>query len=277
MNRKIRGLATIGVIAATLAASPSLAGSPQTPASWTGFYIGANVGYGWGREDMPPSPNDPAAAARFLPLNGGPPPSLGLNNSGALGGIQFGYNFQFNQRWLTGLETDFDWSGLKGSARGVATLSSSPSAATLDEQVKSFGTVRARLGYLPTANLLTYITGGFAYGNVESSGSYGQTNSNGIGSGVTFMGYSAICAGGSTCFSGTSSSMTTGWTAGAGFEYAILENISLRAEYLYVSLGGKPLNEFALTPAAGNLPASFSYTSDRTNFNVVRLGLNYRC
>jgi outer membrane immunogenic protein len=85
------------------------------------------------------------------------------------------------------------------------------------------------------------------------------------------------CAGiGTTCFSGSKSSFATGWTAGAGFEYAVSKNISLKAEYMYVSLGTSALTERAL--ALGGGPATTLSTfnvSGRTTFNIARLGVNY--
>ena len=50
-----------------------------------------------------------------------------------------------------------------------------PFANTVEEKVKWLGTARARLGYLPTPNLLTFVNGGFAYGEVERSGAYALT------------------------------------------------------------------------------------------------------
>jgi opacity protein-like surface antigen len=77
---------------------------------------------------------------------------------------------------------------------------------------------------------------------------------------------------------GSSSRTATGWTAGAGFEYAPWNNnISIKGEYLYVSLGGGD----AVNVVAQNSPttpnaSSFTVAYGRTNFNVVRLGLNYK-
>jgi outer membrane immunogenic protein len=249
-----------------------------SPYNWTGFYLGANVGGGWGNRNVNFSANDPAAAAVFDPAVGGAPPSTSFKSSGALGGLQFGYNWQFNRNWLVGMETDFDWSGVKGSGSSTGAFQGAvPFTATEDERIKWFGTVRARLGYLPMDTVLTYITGGFAYGRVDRSGSY-VNNSTLAGFASGPVGGSGVaCAATATCFSGSSSSVNTGWTVGAGFEYAILKNITLKAEYMYVSLGNKSLTETALVTGGGGVaPASFNVNYGNSNFNVARVGLNYR-
>ena len=255
--------------------------------SWTGFYIGVNAGGGWGSRGVGYSPNDPNTSMLFTPVslplpNGGAPPSTSFTSSGSLGGLQLGYNWQFNRNWLTGIETDFDWSGIKGSGSSTGTvhgafpgLGANPFTATVDEHIKWFGTVRARLGYLPTDNLLAYVTGGFAYGRVEHTGSYVNSSTTGFGI-LPVGGFSFFCAVGATCFAGSSSSVATGWTAGGGVEYALWKNLTLKAEYLYVSMDSKSVAETALAVnAPGDKPSSFNANYNRTSFNVARIGLNY--
>jgi len=110
--------------------------------NWTGFYIGANLGYGWSR-----SSDD-----------------LGLlgDANGIIGGGQIGYNWQMNNIVL-GVEADFQGSGQKASATGAI-----PGASvTISERIRYFGTVRARVGYAFDRTLV-YVTGGWAYTNVAS-------------------------------------------------------------------------------------------------------------
>jgi len=244
--------------------------------NWTGFYIGVNGGGGWGSRSVSFSPNDPMTTAFFTTLTGAPP-STSFTSSGALGGFQLGYDWQFNRNWLVGLETDFDWSGINGSGSSQGSVTGIyPFTSTIDEHIKWFGTLRVRLGYFPMDNLLTYVTGGFAYGRVEHSGSY--VNNAIFGYALPSSGgYSFDCFSSSTCFAGASSSVATGWTAGAGLEYALLKNLSLKAEYLYVSLEDKSLTETALKVlVAGTSPLSFNVNYDRTSISVARIGLNYR-
>ncbi len=264
-----------GVLAGEVASRMPVNAPIANAYNWTGFYLGANVGGGWDTRSVNFSANDPAAAALFA-ANGRPSPAS-FKSSGVLGGAQFGYNWQVNRRWLVGIETDFDWSGMKGSSSSAGIINVGPTAfsATVDEQIKWFGTVRARLGYLPADNLLTYVTGGFAYGQVEHSGRYSASGGVGFGAG----GFSISCVvGAATCLTGASNGTSIGWTAGAGLEYAVWKNVTFKVEYLYVNLGSRSVTETTL--AIDNLfpgtPGSFNANYSDTSFNVARIGLNYR-
>ncbi|WP_029005647.1 outer membrane protein [Azorhizobium doebereinerae] len=203
-----------GVLASALLAAPAMAADlarAPTPApaivtaappafSWTGFYIGANAGYAWGS-------GTGAADAN------------GLNPDGWLGGGQVGYNYQFQNNMLVGLEADVQGSDI-GSSNGA-----------LSSKLDYFGTVRARLGYA-FDRVLPYVTGGFAWGNNKIS-TPGISESNTL----------------------------TGWTAGAGVEYALTNNWTARAEYLYTDLGKGNYNAIG---EAG------------VNASTARLGVNYK-
>jgi len=275
----IAAIAAVGVSniasAADLPAKAPIYKAPVAVApDWTGFYVGGNIGGGWGNRSVDYSPNDPASVSLFSAAVQGGPPSASFTSSGVLGGLQLGYNHQFNRSWLIGIETDFDWSGIKGSGTtaGISGVIG-PFSNTVDEHIKWFGTVRARLGYLPTPNLLAYATGGFAYGKVERTGSYDM----GPGGGVASIGgFSAVCVPNATCFLGSSSRVAAGWTVGGGLEYAAWQKWTLKAEYLYVSLDAKSITESAVTFLGGTAPSSFDATYSRANFNVARVGVNYR-
>lgn len=240
-----------------------------TPYNWTGFYVGGNVGGGWGTRDLNYTANDPATAILLNPVSGGMPTVTSFRSSGVLGGFQLGYNWQLAPTWLVGLETDFDWSGMKGggSSSGLFVTIRSYTTA-VDEHTKWFGTVRARLGYLPAPNLLAFVTGGFAYGRVDHSGTYNTVSGFSIPIDPKRLG----CQPNSPCLSGLSSGVATGWTLGGGLEFAVTRNWTLKAEYLYVSLSDKSLTEMA-TNGGGS---SFNVNYSRTNFNVARVGVNYR-
>jgi|SRR5215470_9284760 len=100
--------------AADLPRKAPIAPAPVVP-SWTGFYVGANLGYGWtGDRSTVISGNDPDAEL-FLTTarpSAQPPP---LNSNGLIGGLQLGYNYQFAPSWLVGIETDFQGSDLNDS------------------------------------------------------------------------------------------------------------------------------------------------------------------
>lgn len=129
--------------------------------NWTGFYVGANIGYGWGRV------SDDAGATS--------------NMNGVIGGGQIGYNWQMNNLVL-GLETDFQGSGQKNSGTGF--IGATP--VTVTDRIRYFGTVRGRLGYAFDRTLL-YVTGGYAYTNVsvDLTTPSGTASSNTTKSGAT--------------------------------------------------------------------------------------------
>jgi outer membrane immunogenic protein len=279
------GLGTVTAIALAIAATGSTQAADmalKAPIAsiynWTGFYLGANIGGGWGNRGVGYAANDPASAALFAPgVASGFPPSASFTSSGAVGGVQFGYNWQVSPKWVVGVETDFNGSDIKGSGATSPLLLAPLFSATADEHIRWFGTVRGRLGFVPTDRLLAYVTGGFAYGRVEHSASY--INNSAIPFGIVGGAFSFTCNAAATCFTGSSNSLNTGWTAGAGFEYALLNNLTLKAEYLYVDLGSNAVTETALV-RNGNAPAtalsSFNAGYSRTNLNVARVGLNYR-
>lgn len=272
--------------------APAYTPPPSAVYNWTGFYVGANFGGGWGSRDVDYSPNDAATVGLFGPVapagpgyagdQAGAPPPTSLHSSGLLGGLQLGYNWQFHRNWLIGLEADFNWSDMDGSAPsgGVASPGAVgiPFTNTVDERIKWFGTVRARLGYLPTDNLLAYITGGVAYGKVEHRGNYVNNDTTFSMFGVSSDFFSFSCAPGRTCFAGSSSHTAAGWTVGGGLEYALWRNVTVKAEYIFVSLDSDSVTETALAvdDPQSDKPASFNANFGRTNINVVRVGLNYR-
>ncbi len=244
--------------------------------SWTGFYVGAHAGYGWRNPTVAFTANDPAAFAVSCCVSPG-----SFNGDGALGGFQAGYNWQFNQSWLIGAEADFAWSSMGGQATStflMQPLFFPPGTSTFraSEDVKWFGTVRGRLGWLPTSQLLIYGTAGFAYGRVDEDVVLnGQAGSNFVQSG--FVHNCGNPAAAPRCYVGSSSRIATGWAAGAGLEHALGNNVSIKAEYLYVNLGNVATNA-AVSPllvGANQTAASFA-ASHREDFHVARVGVNYR-
>ncbi|CAA0095464.1 Uncharacterised protein [Starkeya nomas] len=198
----LAGLGMAALLAAPAAAADLGYRAPAAPAAyapapvftWTGFYIGANAGYGWGEADFSP------------------------DIDGFIGGLQAGYNWQGAGPLVLGVETDIQYADV------------SSSVFTLDY----FGTLRARLGFAVDQFLL-YGTGGLAYGR----GTY------------EVIGLS-------------NDKNHIGWTVGAGAEYAIDNNWSVKGEYLYVDLGEENYATFGGRRDVG------------MTTNIVRAGVNYR-
>lgn len=237
---------------------------PPPPPSWTGYYVGVNLGYSWGR-----SSSDYFTTS----TNGSEATSDSVNINGVIGGGQIGYNYQFSPNYVAGLEADIQGSGERGS--GNPLICQNPLACdfgnindSYTEKLEWFGTVRGRLGYLTTPNVLVYATGGFAYGELRRDDNY-------IYSGFLFCNSPPAGAGACTPQSGSASAIKPGWTAGAGAEMKLWGNWSGRIEYLYMELEGLGTSTFTLT--SGNpTPIFLTTTSHAFTDNILRVGLDYQ-
>jgi outer membrane immunogenic protein len=271
------------ILAADLAVKAPPAPTPTAP-SWTGFYIGVEAGYGWNNNSVNLTPNDPVSTALLSGMLGpvGEQPvvsSYKLQPNGAVGGIEAGYNWQAGPNWLWGVETDFSFTGLNGSATGTSELGGlAPvftQASSVQQNTDWYGTVRGRLGWLATPNLLIFGTGGFAYGRVADLATYGF---NGATTGTMFGpiagGFAAVCFSNNVpCFFGSSTQTQTGWTAGGGAEWRFSQYVSLKAEYQVVDLGTQTVRVTAGN-GLGFIPSSFN-AAFRDEIQVVRVGLNW--
>ncbi|MEH2498087.1 outer membrane immunogenic protein [Bradyrhizobium sp. AZCC 1678] len=192
---------TVSASAADLAARPYTKAPAPIAAvyNWTGFYIGADVGYGWGR-----STGTLTNAAGFFPV------PYSLDPSGLIGGGFVGYNWQVSNVVL-GIEADWQAADLNESGNfllgGVPTY-------TIGTKVKDYGSVRGRLGFA-FDRWMVFGTAGAAWGRWDTS-------------------YALI---GGVPFVTASTSSNVGWTAGAGVEYAFTNNWLGRVEYRYTDLG----------------------------------------
>lgn len=280
MKKAIFKIAIFGIALAALIGRPVFAAAPTPmPYSWTGFYTGIGFGAGWSGQAVNFSPNDPAAAlllgGGFL---GGEQPVAGgyrVSQSGAVGGFAAGYSWLAGSNWLWGLETDFSFSGMSGRATGPASFVQNPStqSTAAAQSTDWYGTVRARAGWLATPNLLLFGTGGFAYGRTNASATYTDSGIN-FGASVHALS-SFLCTSDITCFAGSTSAVRTGWTAGGGVEWLLDRHWSAKIEYQFVDLGTQTVRVTALVPVTGDPTSSFN-AAIRDQFNVVRVGLNYR-
>ena len=133
-------------------APPSSVYAPYMPSfSWTGFYVGGNLGWGWTRGD-----GDIAF--------GGPVGTFDGSGNGFLGGAQVGYNWQM-ENWVFGLEADIQGSAAKGDVNGTA------GGVTFSGTAKTpwFATARGRIGYAFGRSMI-YGTGGVVYGRSTLDG-----------------------------------------------------------------------------------------------------------
>jgi outer membrane immunogenic protein len=240
--------------------------------SWTGFYAGMNGGYGWGDPSHGVAADNDAANL-FIRTHGVPNGTVDV--SGAVAGGQIGYNWQVRPNWLAGVEADLNWANMRGSSSTIGSAAFGDSINhTFTNGLDWFGTVRGRIGFLPTQNLLMYATGGLAYGRTHVS----EATTNLTFTGVYFQGVhpdgsTLFCIGGN-CVSGSGSQTSVGWTAGGGLEYAIWKNITVKAEYLYMDLGYQTIHPSSQS-FNGSTPSSIAVTFHDA-YNIVRAGINFR-
>jgi len=247
----LAGVAIAGLVAGASAASaadlPVRSAPPPAPMiaaipifTWTGFYVGAQVGYAWGdnnNDNIPGGAFVATPAGTLVPFDGG----FGGDNDGFLAGVHAGYNYQFGS-FVVGLEGDIegvfggddnDFNGVLfdrfGNLADVAF-----SANSLDWQ----GSIRGRVGFAFDRALI-YATGGFAFGGVSGGFSQGLLDNN--------------------------DDTLTGWTLGAGVEYAITNNLTTRVEYRYTNFSGNDSVFNNVNFGGGDL-----------DFHTVRVGLSYK-
>src|SRR6185295_3830817 len=150
---------------------------------------------------------------------------------------------------VAGIEADIQYSDVHGDI----TFPTGNTATTgfASRKLQWFGTVRPRLGFLPMDRLLVYATGGLAYGQTKATANFPMAGSGTVttssGDGTTLG-----CTSPSVCMAGSTTRTSVGWTAGGGFEYAVWNNISVKAEYLYVKLQGQDVLMTIVPPNTGN-------------------------
>lgn len=190
---------------------------------WNGGYVGVQGGYGWGTSD--------------IELAGLPAAGSFAKTSGWLAGLYAGYNYQFDNAMVLGLEGDLAWSNIGGwgDATGIGVGPGNGVSYQLDWQ----GAVRARVG-LGADRFMPYLAGGVAFAGAQA------TPHNAFIPRDTHRGN------------------LVGWTVGVGVEFALSDAFVARAEYRYSDFGA-----FDFTDVGVDGKYSFK-ASD------VRLGLSYK-
>jgi outer membrane immunogenic protein len=202
--------------AADVPTEPVYKGPVVLPAyNWTGFYIGANGGYGWGQQDP-----WGVLTNRFDTFS---VPFSGWTLGGTAGAqIQSGHV-------VLGVEADVDWAKITGAAKAVPTIAGIPipaGTATLATSINNLSTGRFRVGYALDSWLL-YTTAGLVLADAN-------TNVSTVGGAAcTTAILSAICSG---------TNYRIGATAGVGVEYGFTPNVSAKVEYLYITAASLELS-----------------------------------
>jgi outer membrane immunogenic protein len=264
--RRFRGVAAV----ALTIASPLIAHAADLqswaagqflppPFTWTGSYVGLNVGGVWGSGSRSTTLYD----AGFPLLSNDYPNTLGAGASGWLAGGQAGLNWQSGGA-VFGLETDIDWTSMNktfsfASAPLTNYLPGDIVNVNASARLNWLGTTRARIGFVATPDyrLMFYGTGGFAYG-----GGNGYLN--------VFDNLAGLY------WHGAPSSTRVGWSIGAGVEYAITDNITVRGEYLYYDLGSSRVVTIPNLAASALFPGVYATARYNYDGSVFRVGMNVK-
>lgn len=211
--------------------------------SWTGFYAGVSGGLGGGQA---PIRMDIATGGVVVARD-----RYSDRSTGVLLGGQIGFNYQFANRFVAGLEADWSWANIDGRRKAAVSYVAPPRVETNDAfaRTEQLGTLRARFGYA-SGRFLPFFTAGLAWGGLKQSFNIADTT-----------GYVAT---------GGGSSVRMGWTLGAGFEYALGDALSFKTEYLFIQLPG--FSTLVRDNAGFVNPTSLG----RSSGHLVRAGLNYR-
>jgi outer membrane immunogenic protein len=249
---------------------------------WTGFYVGATLGGGWTDSNVTETVGTTFCNPTVLGCAAGPaasnalaaaiPRTFGTSHAGAIGGGEFGFNWQSGP-FVLGFEADISGSTISGSslvsgASGVAGFPANIVAVSgsANQKVDYLGTVRGRAGFLVAPPLLAYVTGGLAYGGASSN----TTLSEQIAGPCPCGAFPSVA--------GSTSTARAGWTVGGGLEYMFLPHWTVKAEYLYYDLGNVT---YALPPivqtTATGTPFFGATSASHVAFtgNVARAGVNF--
>ena len=231
--------------------------------SWTGFYIGGNVGAGWGTTET--SVNVGAAAAPFLAAV---PATLAFQLplssqtvNGFLGGGQIGWNWQTGV-FVFGVEGDVEWENLKGSAPCLFILQCNVNHTWQAD-------ITGRLGVVAFDRALIYLKGGAVW----QHSNYSAGNS----IAVTAPGFAATASA-----NASASDTRLGVLLGTGLEYGFLPNWSAKIEYNFEDFGSRTLN-FPLAVSACATPGGCAAiptinvpTTVKDFDHIIKAGVNYR-
>jgi outer membrane immunogenic protein len=240
---------TIGTAIAALVSSSALAAdiplkAPQQQpiVSWTGCYLGANVGAGWAHKEF----KDPVLAAPAVADYGH------ANGSGPLAGGQVGCDYQWN-RLVLGVRGSYDWSSI--DTRN--TMAPSRPDLNMHLRMRDLAAVTGRLGFTWSPNVLVYADGGAVWSREREDVFF------------TAPGIRAESA----------RFTANGWTVGGGMEVMLASNFSFFAEFNHMDFGTSRACH-TLAPGIGFIGtpcANGGNTIDtKQTVNAVTVGLNYR-
>src|SRR6476661_2813328 len=233
--------ATIASAADLPRKAPAYVPPPPPPPTWTGCYIGANIGWIGGHVTSDFNGGNNFFSNNFNNNNS--------NNSGFAGGGQIGCDYQWAGGWVIGFRNMFDGTSLRRD-RDLGFINNSFTDVQLHTRVNWFDTLTGRVGYSFAPNWLLYGQGGGAWANAEANLTLGNFASSG------------------------QSRTRSGWTAGGGVEWMFAPHWSAFLEGNYMDFGHKTVNLINSDPTGiCGLGCNFNPKFTAT---TVLVGVNYR-
>ena len=249
----VLGTAVAGAADMPVKAPPPMLPPPVPVFSWTGFYVGGNIGGAWGNNRW----TDTLFGTNFNNNNNN------NNNGRFIGGGQIGGNYQIGQ-FVIGGEWDFDWAGNNNNnANNVGVFIPGVGNIIVNNNNNNnnwITTVAARFGWAVDHWLFYGKAGG---GWVAHNNNFTITN---LTTGVSFT-----CANNFNGFNNNCGNNNNGgWLVGAGLEYAFANNWTVKLEYDYLGLGNR-----SFVIPAGTVLAGDTFTTNNRNVQMVKVGFNY--
>ena len=221
--------------------------------SWTGCYIGGNIGWGRGRDTVAiPNLGETTGVPE---LAGVSLPSVTGNTSGVVGGGQIGCNYQFAPNWVIGIEGDGEAANIKGDVTDSVSftnpLTNLPETVTgaAHAQTDWIASVTGRLGWT-WERVMLYAKGGGAWAGDKYSADLPAFNEH-IETSVS----------------------RPGWTVGGGLEWAFWDNWSAKVEYDYYDFSTRNLS---LPGTIAGIPEVVPGVNIKETIQTVKFGINYR-
>jgi len=226
---------------------------PILPFTWTGCYIGGNIG--WGRGGDTVSAPNLAATTGVPELSGVSLPSVTGDTKGVLGGGQVGCNYQFAPNWLIGIEGDGEAANIKGDVTDSVSftnpLTGLPETVTgtANAQTDWLASVTGRLGWT-WDRVMLYAKGGGAWVGNKYSADLPAFNEH-VQTSVT----------------------QPGWTVGGGVEWAFWDHWSAKVEYDYYNFSTANLS---LPGTIAGISEVVPGVNVKQTIQTVKFGINYR-
>lgn len=232
----------VSALFAAVIGTALLAGPATAQDKFGGMHVGAHIGWGWG--DLDATRLD---ASNNFPLGF----QVGRELDGFIGGFHAGYDVRFGNM-LVGVGGEYSWSDMSGSSSAASPLIAGR-VSHANSELDWIGTLTGRVGFV-AGDWLFYGRAGWAWSALETAGPL-------------------VNAAGTVLVNNEASTKLDGWTVGAGIEWALSKNWSVRAQYDYHDLNA------TVTTRSVNVrdgAVTFSRADTDVDVHTVKLGVSMR-